>query len=69
MEMMVSIDITGDFNSDEALEWVMANCPSFEKYKVVELGWEEKMEKNCWFEFHVYFTDERDATLFALKWA
>jgi hypothetical protein len=50
------------------VEWAIANCPSFDKYKIVELGWEEKLEKDCWFEFHVYFTDERDATLFSLRW-
>jgi hypothetical protein len=69
MEIMVSIDIRADFDSDEAVDWAMANCPSFDKYKIVELRWDEKMEKDCWFEFHVYFNDERDATLFALKWA
>lgn len=65
----IHIYIHGDFSTDDAIDWAVANCPSFEKYIVHELEWEEKERLDCWFRFDVYFTDERDALLFAMKWA
>jgi hypothetical protein len=31
---------------------------------MIELGWEEKEERGCWFRFDVYFTDEKDAMFY-----
>lgn len=66
--MIVSKYIYGDFNTDDAVDWAIKNCPSFEKYMMVELDWKEKEEKDCWFRFDVYFTDEADATFYSLRW-
>jgi len=68
MAVIVSKYIYGDYNSDEAVEWAINNCPSFEKFMIVELEWEEKQERDCWFRLDVYFTDERDATFYSLRW-
>jgi hypothetical protein len=65
---LISKYIYEDFDSDAAVEWAIKNCPSFEKYMMVELDWEEKQEKDCWFRFDVYFTDDKDATFYSLKW-
>lgn len=66
--MIVSKYIYDDFNTDEAVEWAVENCPSFEKFMMIELGWEEKAERGCWFRFDVYFTDEKDAMFYSLRW-
>lgn len=67
--MIVSIYIYGDFDTDEAVDWAIKNCPSFDHFKVIELSWEEKKELDCWFRFDVMFNDEKDAMLFELRWA
>ena len=67
--MIVSKYITDDFDSDEAVDWAIANCPSFEKYILVELDWEEKQERDCCFRFDATFNNDQDATLFLLRWA
>lgn len=66
--MIVGKYIYGDFNTDEVVDWAIKHCPSFEKYMMVELDWEDKQERDCWFRFDVYFTDEKDAVLFSLRW-
>ena len=68
MALIVSKYIYDDFNTDEAVEWATENCPSFEKFMMIELGWEEKEERGCWFRFDVYFTDEKDAMFYSLRW-
>lgn len=66
--MMISKYIHDDFSTDDLVEWAIKNCPSFEKYMLVELDWKEKLDKECWFRFDVYFTDSKDALAFGLKW-
>ena len=66
--MIVSKYIDGDFHTDDVVDWLNVNCPSFEKYMMVELDWEEKQERNCWFRFDVYFTNDKDAMLYTLRW-
>ena len=68
MGIIVSKYIYDDFNTDEAVEWAVENCPSFEKFMMIELSWEEKEERDCWFRFDVYFTDEKDAMFYSLRW-
>lgn len=68
MELIASKYIYDDFNTDEAVEWAIQNCPSFVKYMMVELDWEEKQERDCWFRFDVYFTDEKDVMFYTLRW-
>lgn len=60
--------IFGDFNIEGAIEWCAENCHSFEKYKLVELDAQKKIELDCWFRFDVYFADEQDASFYSLKW-
>lgn len=66
--VVISKYIHDDFDSDAAVEWAIKNCPSFDRYMLVELGWEEKQERDCWFRFDVYFNDDKDATFYSLKW-
>jgi len=66
--VIVSIYITGDFDSDAAVDWAIKNCPSFEKYILIELDWEEKQERDCWFRFDMYLKDPKDATAYSLRW-
>jgi len=66
--MVVSKYIHGDFDVHDAITWATEHCPSFLTYKLVELGWEEKTERNCWFRIDVHFRDEKDAMFFSLKW-
>ena len=69
MELIVSIYIYGDFDTDYAVNWAIENCPSFENFQIMELSWEEKQERNCWFRFDVKFNNEQDAMLFKLRWS
>jgi len=66
--MTVGIYIHGEFDIDAAVEWAIENCSSFVSYKLIELGWEEKLQRDCWFRFDVLFDNEKDATLFQLRW-
>lgn len=66
--VVISKYIHDDFDSDKAIDWAISNCPSFEKYMLVELDWEEKQSMDCWFRFDVYFKDEKDAVFYSLKW-
>jgi hypothetical protein len=68
VDYIVNIHIHGDFDIDIPIEWAEENCRSFLKYVLVELGWEERLERHCWFRLDVYFTDEADAMLFTLRW-
>ena len=69
MVVIVSKYIYNDFNTDEAVEWAVENCPSFEKYMMVELEFEERQQRDCWFRFDIYFADERDALFYSMKWS
>jgi hypothetical protein len=66
--IVVSKYIYGDFDTDEAVDWAIKNCPSFVKYMVIELDFEEKLELDCWFRFDIYFTDPKEATFYSLMW-
>lgn len=68
MVLIVSKYIYEDFDTDKAVEWAIENCPSFQKYMIIELSWEEKEELDCWFKFDVYFGDEKDAMFYSLRW-
>lgn len=68
MAIIVSKYIEDDTNFDDPIEWVVRNCVSFEKYMLVELEFEERQERNCWFRFDVYFNDEKDAMMYTLRW-
>jgi hypothetical protein len=68
MAIIISKYIETDTSFDDLIEWVIQNCSSFEKYMLVELDWEERVDRGCWFRFDVYFNDERDAMLYTLRW-
>jgi hypothetical protein len=58
----------GDVYKRQAVDWAIKNCPSFKKYILIELDWEDKQIHDCWFRFDVYFKDAKDATFYSLKW-
>lgn len=66
--IVVSKYIHGDFDTDEVVDWAIKNCPSFVQYKIVELGWEEKQERDCWFRFEISFESEKDVMFYKLRW-
>jgi len=61
--------IWGDFDIDPAIEWAVENCASFEKYRLVELEDEEKLQLGCWFRLDVHFGLEQDKTWFLMRWS
>jgi hypothetical protein len=69
MSIIVSKYIYGDLDVDVPAEWAETNCPSFEKYMLVELDFEEREERGCWFRLDVYFTEEKDAMFYSLRWS
>jgi hypothetical protein len=68
MAVTVDIYIQGDFDIDEVIDWTFNNCSSFKNYKLVELDWKEKEERDCWFKLELTFDDGKDATIFNLRW-
>lgn len=65
---MSTIYIEGGYDVDSTVEWAIDNCPSFDKYRIVELTWEEKVQRDCWFRLEIYFKEPADQTLFELRW-
>jgi hypothetical protein len=53
---------------DGMIDWAVDNCESFVGYKMLELDYEEKVERDCWFKLEIEFTESRDQLLFELKW-
>jgi len=53
---------------DGMIDWAVDNCSSFVGYKMLELDYEEKAERDCWFKLEIEFTESRDQLLFELKW-
>ena len=69
MRVVTKIITSGDDDFNEIVEWVEHNCPSFERYKLVELDDEERdSNPDCWFKLEFHFNNDVDATLFALRW-
>jgi hypothetical protein len=50
------------------IDWAVDNCSSFVGYKMLELDYEEKAERDCWFKLEIEFKESRDQLLFELKW-
>ena len=53
---------------DGMIDWAVDNCGSFVGYRMLELDYEEKVERDCWFKLEVEFKESRDQLLFELKW-
>lgn len=70
MAMKVRVNMGDGFDMIEVVEWIKEHCPSFVEYSVIEVAWEiERTDDDPWFRFEVEFTNERDATLFLLRWS
>ena len=54
---------------DGMIDWAVDNCTSFVGYRMLELDYEEKIERDCWFKLEIEFTESRDQLLFELKWS
>lgn len=68
--MKVRVNMGDGFDLIEACEWLMKHCPSYIEYRVIELAWEvERTYDDPWFLMEVEFSDERDATMFLLRWS
>lgn len=62
----VYLEAGADF--DGMIDWAVDNCASFVGYRMLELDYEEKAEKDCWFKLEIEFGDAQDHLLFELKW-
>lgn len=49
--------------SGELMEWVFQNCPSYDHGEVIK----DRMNNNI-FYYDLYFSDQKDAEWFTLKW-
>ena len=62
----VYLEAGSDF--DGMIDWAVDNCESFVGYKMLELDYEEKVIRDCWFKLEIEFGQPRDQTLFELRW-
>ena len=53
---------------DGMIDWAVDNCVSFVGYKMVELDYDEKIERDCWFKLEIEFGKLQDQLLFELRW-
>jgi hypothetical protein len=53
---------------DGMIDWAVDNCTSFVGYRMLELDYEEKNARDCWFKLEIEFGDPQDQLLFELKW-
>jgi len=53
---------------DGMIDWAVENCSSFTGYKMLELDFEEKFIRDCWFKLEIEFGQPQDQTLFELRW-
>ena len=62
----VYLEAGSDF--DGMIDWAVDNCASFVGYKMLELDYEEKVVRDCWFKLEIEFGQPQDQTLFELRW-
>ena len=62
----VYLEAGSDF--DGMIDWAVDNCASFVGYKMLELDYEEKVIRDCWFKLEIEFGQPQDQTLFELRW-
>lgn len=53
---------------DGMIDWAVDNCVSFVGYKMLELDYDQKIERDCWFKLEIEFGDPQDQLLFELRW-
>lgn len=62
----VYLEAGADF--DGMIDWAVDNCTSFIGYKMLELEFEEKQIRDCWFKLEIEFGESKDQLLFELRW-
>ena len=68
--MKVRVNMRDGFDLIEVCNWLQERCASYIEYRVIEVAWEiERNDDDPWFQMEVEFNDERDATMFLLRWA
>ena len=68
----MSTIITLPYNSEifwDALDWANDHCPSYETYEIVHRVFKTNLNIKYTDSVEYFFQDERDAVLFALRWA
>jgi hypothetical protein len=53
---------------DGMIDWAVDNCVSFVGYRMLELDYDQKIERDCWFKLEIEFGDPQDQLLFELRW-
>jgi hypothetical protein len=62
----VYLEAGSDF--DGMIDWAVDNCVSFVGYRMLELDYEEKIKRDCWFKLEIEFREPQDQLLFDLRW-
>ena len=69
MGAITTVYLAAGSDFDGMIDWAVDNCSSFVGYKMLELDYEEKVEKDCWFKLEIEFKESQDQLLFELKWS
>jgi hypothetical protein len=62
----VYLEAGSDF--DGMIDWAVDKCVRFVGYRMLELDYEEKIKRDCWFKLEIEFGDPPDQLLFELRW-
>ena len=68
MGTITTVYLAAGSDFDGMIDWAVDNCSSFVGYKMLELDYEEKAARDCWFKLEIEFRETRDQLLFELKW-
>lgn len=69
MVAVTTVYLAAGSDFDGMIDWAVDNCASFTGYKMLELNYEEKAQRDCWFKLEIEFGQPRDQTMFELKWS
>ena len=66
--VVTTVYLEADSDFDSMIDWAVDNCVSFTGYKMLELDYEEKTARDCWFKLEIEFGQAQDQLLFELRW-
>ena len=74
--MIVRVNVGDRFDIDVVAQWIIDHCTSFVTHRFVthrfvdgDENVELRLQDYPWFQMEVEFNDERDATMFLLRWS
>jgi hypothetical protein len=66
--VVTTVYLEAGMDIDGMIDWAIDNCVSFVGYRMLELDYEEKVERDCWFKLEIEFREPQDQLLFELRW-